>query len=188
MAEKKKIEFTPEEYNRIRNELIAKTKEQTEKEFKEKYEVRTEQEHLANEPIQVEINGKTYYVSALSLGVQRIVFKKIKKLVDNLGFNLEEMQKENPDYNQLIQKILAKLWKFIDEENFMEQTCEIIALIINNKNPKNLTEKDLKPEDLEFGLTMKDLVFILQKIIQFSDVQDFLVKLLAIQKMFRSQD
>lgn len=187
MSEEKKkvIEFTPERLEQYVKEKVQKDREAQEKSFKEKYNVREEEDHLANTPIPIEVNGKTYHISAVSLGVQRIVFKKVKELLNKMNFNLEEMQQG--DSKKMMNKILAKIWQLIENDEYIAEVCEIIALVINNKDPRKYDGNELSPEDLEFGVSFNDLIFILQKVINFGDVERFLVQLLAVQQTFKTQ-
>jgi hypothetical protein len=84
-------------------------------------------------------------------------------------------------------KILAKIWQLIENDEYIYEVCEIIALIINNKDPRKYDGNELSPEDLEFGVSFNDLIFILQKVINFGDVERFLVQLLAVQQTFKTQ-
>lgn len=187
MSEDKKIEFTKERLDAYVNEKIKKDREKQEKQFKEKYNVREEEDHLANTPIPIEIAGKTYYIGAVSLGVQRLVFKKVKELLNKMDFNLEELQNKNIKSQDIMKKILAKIWQLIENDKYIYEVCEIIALVVNNKDPRKYDGSELKAEDIEFGVSINDLIFILQKVINFGDVERFLVQLLAVQQTFKTQ-
>jgi hypothetical protein len=186
MSEEKKVEFTKEKLDQYVQEKIKKDRVKQEKMFKEKYNVREEEDHLANTPIPLEINGKTYYISAVSLGVQRLVFKKVKELLTKIDFNFDDLKEQTKSKN-IMTSILAKIWQLIENDEYISEVCEIIALIVNNKDPRKYDGSELTAEDLEFGVSINDLIFILQKVINFGDVERFLAQLLAVQQTFKTQ-
>ncbi len=186
MSEEKKVEFTKEKLDQYVQEKIKKDRVKQEKMFKEKYNVREEEDHLANTPIPLEINGKTYYISAVSLGVQRLVFKKVKELLTKIDFNFDDLKEQTKSKN-IMTSILAKIWQLIENDEYIAEVCEIISLIVNNKDPRKYDGSELTAEDLEFGVSINDLIFILQKVINFGDVERFLAQLLAVQQTFKTQ-
>jgi hypothetical protein len=142
----------------------------------------TEFEQINNSPFEVEINGKKYSTKNASLGAYKLISPKIKRLWELSGFDLSKYDKDSTTMQDIVGDMLSGIYRLLlsdDTPEAVNVACEIIAILINNKP---LDAKDIKvtPEDIEFGLSMKELMRLLVKILDCSSLQEVFLMLTRI--------
>ncbi len=136
----------------------------------------TDLNQIANLPDEIKIGEKTYKIKSPSIGVAAMIARKMKALLDLMGFDIEQYG-QGITLEKLVTDILKGIYSLIiseQNERAIDLVCEILALLINN-SPE---EKIIKVEDMKWNLTLNDFMPFLIKLIRMADLSDFFLLLL----------
>ena len=157
-------------------------------------------EAIANLPMAIMINGKSYNVKSPSIGIQRLVCSKLRTVIEkakvNIDFSkLKDIDESTPENRQTVNLLMQKITSSIldlmfspdeGENDFTFTICECLALIINGHNPAKPEPEDITPHEILYGEGMnyeiagKILSFVLDKKKAFSA---FFTQLVALERM-----
>jgi len=139
-------------------------------------------EVVANLPQEIKIGDKTYMIKAPSIGVTAIVARKMKALLDLMGFDIKKYG-DDTKLEKLVTDILKGIYSLIvseQNEQAVDLVCQILALLINN-SPE---EKTITVEEIKWNLTLNDFMPFLIKLIRMADLSDFFLLLLKMAQAY----
>jgi len=130
---------------------------------------------MANIPFEIEIKGKKYAVKNASIGAYALVAPKVKKIWKMSGFDPRSYGEKEISAEKLQKDMLTAIYKlFMSEatEEVFKLGSEIICIILNNK-PLSSETLDPSPEDIMWGMEIQEILKILFKLLEMSDLTAF---------------
>lgn len=143
---------------------------------------RSEIEQVLNIPKEIKIDGKTYYLKTPSIGVCILCTNKIQKIMQLLKYDFEAYKKAEEKWEKFWEALLDELLNFNTSvySEIMQEICDIITLLVNNKNPDEINNTDITSDKIMWSLGIDEIVKLLSDVILSSDIRNFWIKLLEL--------
>jgi len=143
---------------------------------------KSEIEHVLNIPKEIKIDNKIYYLKTPTIGVCILCTNKIQKIMSLLKYDFEKYPTAEEKWEKFWEALLDELLNFNTSvySEIMQEICDIITLIVNNKNPVEINSTDITSDKIMWSLGIDEIVKLLSDVILSSDIRNFWIKLLEL--------
>jgi hypothetical protein len=143
---------------------------------------KSELQAIGNIPAEIKIGSKKYPIKSPSIGVSSLVAQRLKVIFDELDFHPEKYDKESVTLQKIVGDLVQGIYTSImNQKNdaLFDAATEVIALIVNNK-PLDAKDAAITPDEVKWGLELSEFTGFLWKILEMSDLSNFLMLLLRV--------
>lgn len=155
---------------------------------------------MSNIPEKIKIGNKNYTINSPVIGVAQMVKERLDKIFKIIDFDWKKYLSEKVGTDIFIKNLLASIYRSLENSketiNLME---EIITLLINNK-PMIIKKKrflwilkkiygvQITPYEIDKKFTIKEFIPFLMKLLEMTDVTDFLLNALRLTQQTAISD
>ena len=99
-----------------------------------------------------------------------------------LKYDFDSYTKAEEKWEKFWEALLDELLNFNTSvySEIMQEICDIITLIVNNKNPVEINSTDITSDKIMWSLGIDEIVKLLSDVILSSDIRNFWIKLLEL--------